>query len=166
MSTSEHYSGSNNKAYLEPGEVARLEESAANLRDRLLIRILFHLGCRVSEALGLTVDDIDPDDCTITIQHLKTRMQLACLNCGARLGKRHIYCPKCGVSVEKRVAREMEHRRVRTLPIDANTLMMLKDFISRGVTILREGKHLIFSISRHRAWQIVKECAEKPICLN
>ena len=32
------------RAYLEPDEMARLEESATNLRDRLLIRLLFHLG--------------------------------------------------------------------------------------------------------------------------
>jgi len=41
------------KAYLEPEEVALLEQSATNLRDRLLVRLLFRLGCRVSEALGL-----------------------------------------------------------------------------------------------------------------
>lgn len=32
------------KAYLEPDEVASLEKMATNLRDRLLIRLLFHLG--------------------------------------------------------------------------------------------------------------------------
>ena len=47
------------KAYLEPSEVASLEESASNLRDRLLIRLLFHLGCRISEVLALQVEDID-----------------------------------------------------------------------------------------------------------
>ena len=59
------------RAYLEPDEIARLEESAANLRDRLLIRLLFRLGCRISEALGITVQDIDLDKATVTIQHLK-----------------------------------------------------------------------------------------------
>ena len=47
------------KAYLEPAEIEKLEEAAQYLRDRLLIRLLFHLGCRVSEALGITVGDID-----------------------------------------------------------------------------------------------------------
>jgi integrase len=46
------------KAYLEPEEVAQIEKVASNLRDKLLIRTLFHLGCRVTEALGLTVEDI------------------------------------------------------------------------------------------------------------
>ena len=59
------------KAYLEPEEVDRLERTATNLRDRLLIRLLSHLGCRISEALALTVEDIDLEQGTVTIQHLK-----------------------------------------------------------------------------------------------
>jgi len=47
------------RAYLEAEEIERLEGEATNLRDRLLIRLLFHLGCRVSEALSLKVEDID-----------------------------------------------------------------------------------------------------------
>ena len=39
------------KAYVEPAEVILMEKAAGNLRDRLLILTLFHLGCRVSEAL-------------------------------------------------------------------------------------------------------------------
>ena len=45
------------QTYLEVNQVAILEKSATNLRDRLLIRLLFHLGCRVSEALSITVED-------------------------------------------------------------------------------------------------------------
>jgi integrase/recombinase XerD len=39
------------KTYLAPAEIALLEKSADNLRDRLLIRMLFHVGCRVNEAI-------------------------------------------------------------------------------------------------------------------
>jgi integrase/recombinase XerD len=39
------------KAYLEAKEVNLMEKAANCLRDRLLVRILFHLGCRISEAL-------------------------------------------------------------------------------------------------------------------
>lgn len=59
------------KTYLEPGEVDVMEKAASNLRDKVLIRILFRLGCRVSEALGLTVEDIDFNRGILTIQHLK-----------------------------------------------------------------------------------------------
>jgi integrase/recombinase XerD len=148
------------KAYLEADEVAHLEKAATNMRDRLLIRLLFHLGCRVSEALAITTEDIDLDMGSVTIQHLKMRMKLSCPHCVARLGKSHTYCPKCGAKVEKMVAETKEHRRMRTLPIDDSTLGMLKDYISRGGPILRDGKRLIFSINRHRAWQVVRECAE------
>jgi len=46
------------KAYLEPDEVRLMEDKTTNLRDRLLIRLLFRLGCRVSEALALKVSAI------------------------------------------------------------------------------------------------------------
>jgi len=38
---------------------------------------------------------------------------------------------------------------------------MLKDYLQRGGAISRNGKQVLFGINRHRAWQIVKECAEK-----
>jgi integrase/recombinase XerD len=38
---------------------------------------------------------------------------------------------------------------------------MLKEYIERGGPVIRDGKRLIFGINRHRAWQIVKGCAEK-----
>ena len=149
------------KAYLEPNEIDKLESAAMYLRDKLLIRLLFHLGCRVSEALGLEVKDIDFTRSTVTIEHLKSRIKLACPKCSARLGKSHTYCPKCGVKVEEAVAKEQEHRRMRTLPLDGDTLEMLKDYIKRGGPVTRNGLELLFGINRHRAWQIVGACAER-----
>ena len=61
------------KAYLEANDVDRLQKATTNLRDRLLIRLLSHLGCRISEALGIKVEDVDLVNYTITIQHLKAR---------------------------------------------------------------------------------------------
>jgi integrase/recombinase XerD len=149
------------KAYLKIGEVQRLENAALYWRDRLLIRLLFRLGCRISEALTLEVKDIDFDTSTVTIQHLKTRINLACPKCGARLGKSHTFCPKCGQKIEGAVTKQQEHRRMRTLPLDTDTLEMLKDYFQRGGPLKRGDKTLIFGISRHRAWQIIKECAER-----
>ncbi len=80
-----------NKTYLEVHEVQKLEEAAAYLRDRLLITLLWHLGCRISEALAIEVKDVDFDAGTVTIQHLKLRIKLACNQCGARLGKSHSF---------------------------------------------------------------------------
>jgi integrase/recombinase XerD len=149
------------KAYLELKDAALLETATTNVRDRLLIRLLFRLGCRVSEALALEVEDIDFAHGTVTIQHLKVRINLSCPKCGARLGRSHSYCPGCGAKVGEVVARQRELRRVRTLPLDGDTLEMLENYISRGGPLLRDGRKLIFGINRHRAWQVVKQCAER-----
>ena len=149
------------KVYLEPTEIEKLEEAAEYLRDRLLIRLLFHLGCRISEALGINVSDVDFGRGTVTIQHLKQRISLSCPQCEARLSKSHRFCPGCGLEVEKAVAQEKEHQRLRTLPIDETTLTMLKEYIKRDGPVSRKGKRSLFDISRHRAWQIVKECAAR-----
>lgn len=50
---------------------------------------------------------------------------------------------------------------MRTLPIDFETLRMLKDYISRGGPVIRGNQRLVFGIRRHRAWQIVHDCSEK-----
>lgn len=157
------------KTYLAQEEIKLLGEAATNLRDRLLVRLLFHLGCRISEALVLKVEDVDFDQGAVTIQHLKTRLRFSCPHCSARLGRTHTFCPECGTRVEKVVIKEREQRRVRTLPIDDDTLEMLRHYIKRGGPISQKGKLLIFGINRHRAWQVVRECAERaglPQLLN
>jgi integrase/recombinase XerD len=89
------------KTYIEPDEVTMIEKVASNLRDKILIRLLFRLGCRVSEALALKVEDIDFAHGTVTIKHLKSRLKLSCLSCGAKLGMSHSFCPKCGIKLDE-----------------------------------------------------------------
>jgi len=149
------------KAYIEPEEVQQLEEAAEYLRDRLLIRLLFRLGCRISEALGIAVSDINFDQGEVTIEHLKLRINLSCPDCGTRLGRTTKFCPACGEKVEKAVAQERERRRLRTLPVDANTLNMIKQYIDQGGPISRNGKQVLFEISRYRARQIIIDCARR-----
>ena len=140
-------------------DVAKLERATEYLRDRLLVRILFRLGCRVSEALAVEVGDIDFDQGTVTIQHLKSRLKLSCPGCGSALGRSHAFCPKCGARVSEAVAEEATRRRMRTLPVDDEAMAMLKDYINRGGPVQQGDKKLIFGINRHRAWQIVRDCA-------
>jgi integrase/recombinase XerD len=149
------------KTYLELEEVKLLEEAATCLRDRLLIRLLFHIGCRISEALSVKVDDIDFVQGTVRIEHLKARVNLACPACSARLGKSHTFCPKCGAKVAATIVKEQQHRRMRVLPLDGDTSEMLEDFIKRGGPVNQNGKRRIFGINRHRAWQVVTACAER-----
>lgn len=160
------------KAYLEPLEVELLERNAVAynprkrkwepyLMYRLLIRLLFRLGGRVSEVLGIGVDDIDFRQKRITIQHLKTRLNLSCPDCEANLSRTTRFCPACGVKVEKAVRKATEHRRQRSLPVDDETLEMLKDYIKRGGPVSVNGRQLLFGISRGHAWHIVRQCAER-----
>ena len=146
--------------YLKAVDIERIEQAASCIRDKLLVRLLFHLGCRISEALALTVDDVDLNNGLVTIVHLKSRTKLLCPDCEARLGKAHSFCPGRGKKVGEAIKREAEHRRMRTLPIDPNTLEILKDYIKRGGPVKQKGKRLIFGINRHRAWQIIKDCAD------
>ena len=149
------------KAYIEPAEVERLEQAAVYLRDKLLIRLLFHLGCRISEALGIKVNDIDFSQGLVTIQHLKARLELSCPHCNARLSKSHRFCPGCGLEVAEALIHEKEHQRFRVLPVDETTLAMLREYIRRDGPVSRNGKKSLFEVSRHRAWQIVRDCARQ-----
>lgn len=149
------------KAYLEIEETEKLESAATCVRDKLLIRLVRKLGCRVSEALALKVEDIDLEQGTVRIEHLKSRIRLICTSCGARRGKSHTFCPKCGKAVDKTVTEERQHRRMRTLPVDAETLELLREYINRGGAATGGGKRLVFGITRHRAWQVVRDCARR-----
>jgi len=149
------------KTYLEPVEVEKLEDASEYLRDRLLVRLLFRTGCRISEALGISVDDIDFNRGIVTIQHLKARVRLSCPECHTRLSRTASFCPGCGQKVEKAVAEEKEHRRQRTLPLDRDTLTMMKEYIDRGGSVSRNGSKLLFGIRRRQASQIVSELAVK-----
>ncbi|MFC2032755.1 tyrosine-type recombinase/integrase [Chloroflexota bacterium] len=149
------------KAYLEPAEIEMMERVTSFLRDRLLIRLLFRLGCRVSEALTIKVSDIDFERGTVTILHLKTRIRLSCSKCKARLGKRHQFCPECGEEVNNVRKRQQEHQRIRTLPVDWDTLEMLRDHLDSNLVNSHDEDTLLFSLSRHRAWQIIRDCARR-----
>jgi integrase/recombinase XerD len=149
------------KAYLEPIEILKMEEVAGYERDRLLLHLLFHLGCRVSEVLAIAVKDIDFTRETVTIEHLKTRLNLYCPKCGTRLSRAAKFCPGCGQRVEKAVARESSRRRVRELPVDEDTLKQIKDYIDNGGPVSQNGRQLLFGIGRTQAWKIVSDCARK-----
>jgi integrase/recombinase XerD len=149
------------KAYLEPSEIDQIERAASNLRDRILVRLLFHLGCRISEVLSLKVENIDFTLGTVIIIHLKRRVKVTCTKCGTRLGISHVYCPRCGSEIDKEKIEELEQRRQRVLPLDQETLKMLREYVDRGGPVEKKGGTMIFGINRHRAWQIISGLALK-----
>ena len=149
------------KTYVEPDEVQVIEEAAEYLRDKLLIRLLFRLGCRVSEALGIGLEDINFEQGTVTIEHLKVRIKRSCPQCGARLSKMAKFCPNCGGRIEKLVTEPREHRRRRMLPVDDDTLGLIKEYVAQDGPVTRNGRKLLFGISRSHAWKLVTELASQ-----
>jgi len=147
------------KAYLNLPEIELIEQAASCPRDRLLIRLLSHLGCRISEALALKVEDVDFERATVTVLHLKRSMKISCPQCGVRLCKRHQFCPGCGVKVSERIRSQQERRRIRVLPVDEATLAMLRNYINS--LPYHDDKSSLFRLNRHRAWQIVRDCARR-----
>ncbi len=73
------------------------------------------------------------------------------------LGRGYIFCPKCGEKINEDLRRLQEVRRIRTLPVDKDTLNMLENYIRSESTI--NDVNRIFNLNRHRAWQIVRDCA-------
>ncbi len=149
------------KEYLEVEDTSLIEDAALCLRDKLLIRLLRRLGCRVGEVLGLEERHIDFSRRQIKIEHEKLRINLSCPECGTRLGKNHAFCPKCGKRVEQAVAKEKETRRLRKIPVDLDTLQLIREYIKRGGITEVRGKRMLFSFSRQWAWHIVVECADR-----
>ena len=149
------------KVYLELDDMVAMEMAATSLRDRLLIRMLSRLGCRISEVLGLTLQDVDFTRSTVTIKHLKARQKLSCPVCRQKLGMTHTFCPSCGSRIDNVQSEQQERRRQRVLPVDNDTLKLLNEYMQHRSLVIRNGKELIFGINRHRAWQIVSQCAER-----
>jgi len=88
------------KGYLEPEQVEKLIGAATNPRDRLLVRILWRTGIRVSELIGLRIQDIDFENRAIVIKVQKMR---------------------------KKAGKPIERRRV--VPIDRGTLNIIKEYL-------------------------------------
>jgi len=112
------------KGYLEPEQVERLISVAPNLRDALLVRLLWRTGIRVSELIGIRIQDIDFDNRAIVIKVQKMR---------------------------KRDGKAIERRRV--VPIDQGTLDMVREYLKWRTGFAYRGD-LLFPITRQRVDQI------------
>lgn len=119
------------KAYLEPKEVERLIEVATNPRDRLLVRIPWRTGVRVSELIGIRIQDIDFGNRAIAIKIQKMRK-------------------KDGKTIERR----------RVVPIDQGTLDMVREYLGWRKQFPYKGD-LLFPISRQRVDQIFWKLGRK-----
>jgi len=112
------------KGYLEPEQVERVLATATSPRDALLVRIPWRTGIRVSELIGIRVQDIDFESRAILIKIQKQR---------------------------KRDGKTVERRRL--VPIDRDTLGMVREYLKWRVQFPYKGD-LLFPISRQRVDQV------------
>jgi len=112
------------KAYLSPEQVAKLISVAPNPRDALLVRLLWRTGVRVSELIGIKESDIDFEGRAILIKIQKMR---------------------------KRDGKAIERRRI--VPVDGDTLVIIKEYLSWRQQFPYKGD-LLFPISRQRVNQL------------
>ena len=148
------------RRYSELEQVYKFIAAASNPRDKAFISTLGNTGMRISEAIQLKESDIDFKRGTLTIVHLKERLKLKCPNCGAILGKRHIFCPECGNKVGRAIREKVEQRRQRMIPIDHNTLRLIKEYLRWRRQFPYRGS-LVFPFTRQRGWQLVERIGRR-----
>ena len=116
---------------MEIDDVKQLERATTCLRDRLLIKILFHLGCRISEALHLEVKDINFAEGTLTIEHLKVRLDGSYLAQALRA---------CGGMVDFKLTNAYSPTLFTTDGYQLVVMPMLTDESNRAMKADREAK--------------------------
>lgn len=102
--------------YLTRDEVARLLVAAGRARDRLMLRVMWETGVRVSELLALTADSIDWHAQVLRVRTLKRRDHLRSIPLRPPLlGELARHIAGAGISGERRlfgVTRQRVHQIV------------------------------------------------------
>ncbi len=148
------------KRSLGPADLDALIAATTNPRDRAFIALLARTGIRISEAVQLQVSDVDFQGGTLKIVHLKERSRLKCPHCKELLGKRHLFCPGCGKKVDQAIREEVEQRRQRMIPIDHNTLRLIKEYLEWRRQFPYRGS-LVFPFTRQRGWQLIERIGRR-----
>jgi integrase/recombinase XerD len=145
---------------VSPEQVKQLIAAATNPRDRAFIATMARTGARISEIITARVSDVDFQNGTLTIVHLKERARLKCPYCRDSLGKRHLFCPTCGRKVERAVREKVELSRQRVIPIDRNSLDLIEEYLRWRRRFPYRG-HLLFPFTRQRGWQLVQRIGRR-----
>ena len=128
------------QGYFRPGEIKRIYNSAETLRDKLLIRLLWKTGRRITEILSVQVFDIDFDDPAI-VWHI-------------------------GKKTKRVQGKRVKYDLRRRIPIDSFTFRLIEVYIKQyGL----DKKDYLFQspfdtfkpISRQRAFELVRNICYK-----
>jgi len=138
-----------------------MEAAATNLRDRVLVRLIFRTGCRISEILAVAVEDVRNNEVRVT-RLKKQRVSKLCPSCNNKLGKPYAYCSSCGKEITEPVLQERGQPQYDRLPIDAETAELVKQLIkqekiSSGPIFLTRDKTPLHRIT---AYYIIRDLAK------
>jgi integrase/recombinase XerD len=141
------------KTTLTSDDINRMIAASRCQRDQLIIQFYGDTGCRVSELLAVTVDNIDFQSGTVLIPHLKRGAHKKCPNCDRSAGRVSQWCSRCGADLSKVDAEGIqEHHRIINLGKD--TLSLLENFTA---DMAKTDK--VINLSRQMVYNIVRELA-------
>ncbi len=143
------------KTSLTSSEIRKMIEATGSPRDRLIISFYADSGCRVSELLNLTVDQIDLDTREALIRHLKRGVKKKCPACLRVAGAHTRYCSHCGADLTKVEAEGIEERR-RIIGLGQETIELLREH-TRGMI----DSDKIINLTRQQIYNIVREAADR-----
>jgi integrase len=149
-----------NKTVLTIEEVKAIINATTCLRDRALVYLLADTGIRCSEALAIKLNDIDYENNTIMIPHLKIGVKKTCCGCGRQAGGKQAFCVKCGADISD-VKSEGEEKRTRIVNVGNVAMNNIQEYVKARKGIKRYETDLLFPIKRVTVNDIVKQAAIK-----
>jgi integrase/recombinase XerD len=141
------------KTTLTAEEIDRMLGTAKCQRDQLIGQFYADTGCRESELLAITVENIDFAQGTVLIPHLKHGAKKHCPKCGKTAGRTSSWCPRCGENLSK-VEPEGTLVRHRIINLGEETLALLRDF-----TMGMAPTDRIINLSRQSIYNIIRQMA-------
>jgi integrase/recombinase XerD len=133
-------------------DIAAMIASVDNLRDQAILSFYADTGARVSELLSIEVDNVDLENRTIMIRHLKRGIKKKC-SCGRSAGRNTKFCSKCGADLGKVIAEGISERQ-RLISVSEETAQLFKEYITATKP---EGK--LFNLSRQSIYEMVRRAA-------
>lgn len=141
------------KTTLTPDDINRMISAARCQRDQVIAQFFKDAGCRISELLAVTLDNIDFDAGTVLIPHLKRGAKKKCPECGRTAGRASKWCSRCGADLSK-VDAEGILERSRIINLGTETISLLRDF-----TTGMDRNQKIINLSRQMVYNIIRELA-------
>jgi integrase len=148
------------KTVLSVQDIKAMFDAAESLRDQAMIAFLADTGCRVSEMLAVSPEDLDFDAGTARIPHLKLGIKKLCPGCGRMAGAKQKFCVKCGADMSG-VAAEGEERRDRIIQVGSWAQGVVKTYLDKKNGGSYRDEIRVFNITRASVDAMLRRVAEK-----